>query len=174
MMILIESVIGNVREQSPEGLAIDVLDIDWFDTAKTIIRRKTRQGRELGIRKDSTPLEEGDILYRNESLAIIVEIKPTECIVFKPENYRDMGVICFEIGNKHIPIFINEAAEVIVEYENPLFHLLERFGYQPKKEERKLLKTHALKVNRHGTGYHQKISIKNTAAHEPSINIIAD
>lgn len=173
-MIRIERVIGNIKEHNLQGLEIDVLEIDWFDTAKTIIRKKTRQGRELGIRKNSTPLEEGDILYQDHAVAIVVEIKPTVCIVFKPKNYRDMGVICFEIGNKHIPIFINNAAEVIVEYENPLFYLLERFGYQPRKESRKLLKTHALKVNRHGAGYHQSIKIKNKATHEPTINIVAD
>lgn len=173
-MIRVERVIGNSNKQSIHGLEVDIIDIDWFDTAKTIIRKKTRCGRELGIRKDSTPLEEGDIVYRDHTVAIVVEIKPTDCIVFKPKNYRDMGVICFEIGNKHIPIFINEAAEVIVAYENPLFHLLQRFGYEPKRENRKLLRTHALKVNKHTADYHQRIKIKKEVTHEPLINLVAN
>ncbi|MFT2008536.1 hypothetical protein ACMA1I_07665 [Pontibacter sp. 13R65] len=71
-----------------------------------------------------------------------------------------MSTICFEIGNKHIPIFINEAAEVLVEFENPLYRLLERSGYEPRREVRKLLKTHALRVRRHGNNYTRKITIK--------------
>lgn len=91
---------------------------------------------------------------------IVVNIIPCECIVFKPGSFKDMGTVCFEIGNKHIPIFINEEAEVLVEFENPLYRLLERSGYEPRREVRKLLKTHALIVRRHGNNYTRRITIK--------------
>lgn len=158
-MIIIHKIIGQPHTVDiPAHLERDVLDIDWFDTSKTILRKTTRNGREIGIRKDSSPLLEGDILYKDDSCCIQVSIKPTECIIFQPRSHRDMAVICFEIGNKHIPIFINKEAEVVVEFERPLFRLLDRFGYNPKKETRKLLKTHSLKVNRHKAP--TKINIK--------------
>ena len=137
-----------------------MLDVDWFDTGKTTLRKRTRAGQEVGIRKNTIPLEDGDILYMDAERVIAVNILPCECIVFKPHNFREMGTICFEIGNKHIPIFINEENEVSVEFERPLYALLEKYGYQPQKEVRKLLKTHALVVRRHENKYNRVITIK--------------
>ncbi|GGK69597.1 urease accessory protein UreE [Rufibacter glacialis] len=159
-MILVEKILGNLAGTETNGRTVDVLDLDWFDTGKTTLRKKTRAGQEVGIRKDTTPLEDGDLLYLDQERAIAVNILPCECIVFKPQNFREMGTICFEIGNKHIPIFINEEAEVSVEFENPLYRLLEKYGYQPRREVRKLLKTHALTVRRHENKYNRVITIK--------------
>ncbi len=85
-----------------------------------------------------------------DDTAIVVHILPCECIVFKPADVREMGTICFEIGNKHMPLFLTDELEVIVAFEDPLFKLLERSGYAPRKESRQLLRTHALKVHGHG------------------------
>ncbi|EOZ91551.1 Urease accessory protein UreE [Indibacter alkaliphilus LW1] len=158
----------------PESVEEDTLELDWFETSKTIFRKTTRNGREIGVRKDSTPLEDGDILYLDESFSIRVRIKPTACIVFKPKSHKDMGVICFEIGNKHLPIFISDEGEVLVEYENPLFTLLDRFGYEPRKETRKLLKTHALRVNKHEFKTTARIKLKHKIQDESPINITAN
>jgi len=159
-MILVEKVIGKLTSTETDGRDVDLLDLDWFDTGKTTLRKRTRSGKEIGIRKDTVPLEDGDILYLDEERVIVVNILPCECIVFKPRNFREMGTICFEIGNKHLPIFINEEAEVLVEFECPLFRLLERYGYRPRREVRKLLKTHALVVRRHENNYNRKITLK--------------
>ena len=159
-MILVEKVLGNLSNTSIGTLPVDFLDLDWFDTSKTTLRKRTRAGQEVGIRKDTTPLEEGDILYMDQARAIVVNILPCECIVFKPSNFKDMGTVCFEIGNKHIPIFINNEAEVLVEFEYPLYRQLERYGYEPRREVRKLLKTHALRVRRHESNYNRTITFK--------------
>lgn len=159
-MILVEKVLGNLSNTSIGTLPVDFLDLDWFDTGKTTLRKRTRAGQEVGIRKDTTPLEEGDILYLDQTRAIVVNILPCECIVFKPNTFKDMGTVCFEIGNKHIPIFINNEAEVLVEFEYPLYRQLERYGYEPRREVRKLLKTHALRVRRHESSYNRTITFK--------------
>ncbi|GGK83303.1 urease accessory protein UreE [Rufibacter glacialis] len=159
-MILVEKVLGNLAGTDTNGRTVDFLDLDWFDTGKTTLRKKTRAGQEVGIRKDTTPLEDGDLLYLDQERAIAVNILPCACIVFKPKIFKDMATVCFEIGNQHLPIFINEEAEVLVEFENPLYRLLERSGYEPRQEVRKLLKTHALRVRRHENKYARKITIK--------------
>lgn len=150
-MILIEKVIGHTGQLSTENRTLDVLDIDWFDAGKSTFRKTTRSGVEVAIRKDTaTPLSDGDILFMDETTAIVVHILPCDCIVFQPADMREMGTICFEIGNKHMPLFLTDELEVIVAYEDPLFKLLERSGYAPRKESRQLLRTHALKVHGHG------------------------
>jgi urease accessory protein len=55
-MIRITETIGMPDKPIPDWVEKDILDLDWFDTSKTIIRKTTRKGREVGIRKSSTPL----------------------------------------------------------------------------------------------------------------------
>ena len=130
------------------GLQADILDIEWYEASKTIIRKNTRNQKEVAIRKSSRkPLENGDLLYVNEEFYIRLHIKPCDCIVIKPRNMREMGVICFEIGNQHIPIYIEDNNNLCVAYEAPLFALLQRAGYDATIEERQLLKTHVLRLN---------------------------
>ena len=130
------------------GREADILEIEWYEATKTIIRKHTRNGRELGIRKDTRkPLENGDLLYVNEEFYIELYIKPCDCIVIKPKNMREMGVVCFEIGNQHIPIYIDDENNLCVAYEAPLFALLQKAGYEATIEERQLLKTHVLRLN---------------------------
>ncbi len=45
--------------------------------------------------------------------------------------------ICYEIGNRHIPLFYEEN-DLLVPYEVPLHNLLKASGHQLKIEERKL------------------------------------
>ncbi len=130
------------------GLQADVLDIEWYEATKTIIRKNTRSGKELAIRKNSRqPLENGDLLYVDREFYIELYIKPCDCIVIKPKNMREMGIICFEIGNQHIPIYIDDSNNLCVAYEAPMFALLQRAGYEATIEERQLLKTHVLRLN---------------------------
>lgn len=148
-MIIVEEVVLHPSIENKTG---DTLEIEWYETTKTIIRRKTISGVEIAIRKNNRiPLADGDILWEDSERYITLVIKPCECIVFTPGSLREMGIICFEIGNKHIPIYIDDSNNVSVAYETPLFTLLERAGYRPRIETKKLLRTHMLRVHGHGS-----------------------
>lgn len=148
-MIIVEEVLS---DPSIENKTKDVFEIEWYETTKTIIRRATKSGVELAVRKNNrTPLADGDILWEDENSYITLVIKPCECIVFTPRSLREMGIICFEIGNQHIPIYIDDENNISVAYETPLFTLLDRAGYQPRIEVKKLLRTHMLRVHGHGS-----------------------
>lgn len=147
-MILIEE-LAAVADTAPEQR--DYLELEWYETDKTIIRRRTRDGTEIAVRrKNKVPLEEGDIIWQEGVRCIQVLIRPCACIVLKPASIRDMGIICFEIGNKHIPIYINEDGTVSIAYDHPLFESLSKAGYLPLIEYRKLLSSNRLKATVHG------------------------
>jgi urease accessory protein len=55
-----------------------------------------------------------------------------------------MASVCYEIGNKHLPLFY-EADQLLVPFEMPLYNLLLVQGYAVNQEERKLL--HPLKTS---------------------------
>jgi urease accessory protein len=154
-MILINSIQGNVQSFVPGARVVDLLQLEWFETNKKIMRRHTLGGREIGwkVVKGFPVLQEGDILWIDDHTVIAVSILPAEAIVLKPLSMLDMATICYEIGNKHLPLFIvNE--EVLVPYEDPLFRWMEAKGYQPLREQRVL--TNMLRSNvqphEHGSG----------------------
>lgn len=145
-MILVEEI---VTDPTPlEGLRADYFEIEWYETFKTIFRRKTKEGVEIAVRKKfRKPLDHGDILWKDEQSFIQVYIKPCDCIVFKPRSIREMGIICFEIRNMHIPISIGEDDLISVAYEGPLYALLEKRGYQPDIINKQLFDTHFFKMH---------------------------
>jgi urease accessory protein len=60
----------------------------------------------------------------------------------------EMASICYEIGNKHLPLFF-ENDELLVPFEMPLYKLLTAQGYGVKQEQRKLLQPLKTTVSPH-------------------------
>jgi urease accessory protein len=151
-MILARDIKGNIGTNIKEQHAaeLDFLELEWFDTERRIIRGFTVQGREIGFKNLSEdPLFDGDILFETEELRIVVRILPCPCLVVRPKNVLDMARICLEIGNKHIPVFINKDHEIIAAYENPLWEQLLRAGFTPTKEPRVIERTHTLRIHKY-------------------------
>ncbi|WP_083721247.1 urease accessory protein UreE [[Flexibacter] sp. ATCC 35208] len=154
-MILINSIQGNIKAVDMAARVVDPLQLEWFETGKKIMRRHTRNGVEIGwkVVKGLPVLQDGDILWMDENVVIAVSILPAAAIVLTPVTMLDMATICYEIGNKHLPLFIVND-EVLAPYEDPLFRWLEAKGYAPKQEQRVL--TNMLRSNvqphEHGSG----------------------
>lgn len=151
--MIIQQTIGNTKTYSIEGLEIDLLEIEWFETTKRIQRKRTNSGVEVAIKfiQEGQRLNQDDILYQDDKKAVVVNIKPCEAIVMTPSSLLEMGTICYEIGNKHLPLFIQND-QIMMPFEMPMFRWLEASGYKPEKQEIKLL--HLLKSNvaPHGHG----------------------
>ena len=137
--MLIQQKSGNINS-SPVNKNIDWLDIEWHETNKRILHKKTRSGKEVTMKflKENQNLTQGDILFEDAETIIVVDIQPCETIVVKPKTMFEMAAVCYEIGNKHLPLFFNED-ELLIVYESPLFNLLISLGYEVKKETRKMI-----------------------------------
>ncbi|WEK21688.1 MAG: urease accessory protein UreE [Candidatus Pedobacter colombiensis] len=151
--MIIQQVIGNTQTQSIEGLEVDLLEIEWFEATKRIQRRRTNAGMEIAIKftQEGQRLHQDDILYQDCKKVVVVHIKPCEAIVMTPASLLEMGTICYEIGNKHLPLFIQND-QIMMPFEMPMFRWLEASGYSPEKQKIQLL--HLLKSNvaPHGHG----------------------
>lgn len=102
-----------------------VLWIEWYESTRSLIRRKTDKGWVVQVEKSSKDIyDDGDIIFDNGSTHVEVKIKPCDTIVLNPRNIQETGKICFEIGNQHIPIFLNEQQEVMAAYDANLYNLL--------------------------------------------------
>ena len=136
----IKEKIGNLNSYNAGKRTIDLLCVEWYETAKRILHKTTTSGRSVSIRfmKESQQLMQDDIIFADDSLLIAINILPCEAIVIKPETMYQMAYICYEIGNKHLPLFYHEN-ELLIPYKAPIFHLLQVGGFSPKIENRKLL-----------------------------------
>lgn len=150
--MIINQTIGNLAENGTSK-QVDYLDLEWFETTKRIQRKKTRQGTDVAIKflREGQRLREGDILFEDEEKIIAVNILETEAIVMTPDSLLEMGTVCYEIGNKHIPLFIQDN-QVLLPFEMPMYRWLEASGFKPEKQTVKLLNLLKSNVEPHGHG----------------------
>ena len=92
----------------------------------------------------------GDIVYEDGSGLVVIDIKEADVIVIRPANMQEMAAICYEIGNKHLPLFYQDE-EILVAYEDPLFKFLQASGYKIEKAKRKLTSPIKTTVSPHGS-----------------------
>lgn len=136
--MIIEKILGNISELKNETRSIDEVYVDWFDVDKKILKKSSGKGKDIGIKLLSpTRLKDGDILYADHNEIVIITIPLCDVILIRPNTMEQMGRICYEIGNKHIPLFLNQG-EITVNFDEPLFKLLEKKGFNPNKTMRKL------------------------------------
>ncbi len=152
-MVLVKEIIGNRATTALNDLAIDLLEVEWFETTRKVQRLTTNDGMDIAIKllREGQRLRQGDIVYKDDEKAVLVHVRPCAAIVLNPSSMLQMGTICYEIGNKHLPLFIQDD-EVLMPYENPMFRWLEASGYAPQKQERQLLNLLKSNVEPHGHG----------------------
>ncbi|MBO9728648.1 MAG: urease accessory protein UreE [Chitinophaga sp.] len=151
--MIIESVLGNTADISIAHLETDLLQLEWFETTKRIQRKKTATGREIAIRfwREGQRLRQGDILVMDEQHAVVVDIIPSDAIVVTPRNLLEMGSVCYEIGNKHLPVFIQND-QVLLPFEEPIFRWLLASGYATEKQHTRLTNLLNANVQPHSHG----------------------
>lgn len=150
--MLIQQKIGHVDSYPINDKIVDWLVLHWFETNKRIQRKKTNAGKEVALRflQENPSLTQGDILFEDEQSIIAVEVLPCDCLIVAPTNMFEMASVCYEIGNKHLPLFF-ENEELLVPFEMPLYKLLMAQGYIVKQEQRKLLQPLKTTVAPHGS-----------------------
>jgi urease accessory protein len=151
--MIVRDVLGNIKESPVLFLKVDLLEIEWFEANKRIQRKTSNEGQEIAIKfmREGQQLHDGDIVFQDGQKMVVVFIKPCDAIVLKPSSMLEMGTICYEIGNKHLPLFIQDE-QVMMPFEMPMFRWLEASGYQPKKEFVQLLNMLKSNVEAHNHG----------------------
>ncbi|GAC1427331.1 MAG: urease accessory protein UreE [Flavisolibacter sp.] len=151
-MIIMEK-LGRLSEFSLQGKKMEWVHLEWFETSKRIMQKITTEGRPVNMKflKENPNLSKDDVLYLDTDVIIVVDIKPCDVIALYPTSILQTAALCFEIGNKHLPLYFDENV-FLTPFDAPLFLLLTKAGYSPSKENRSLL--HALKTSvlPHGNG----------------------
>ncbi|MGN0552354.1 MAG: urease accessory protein UreE [Oscillospiraceae bacterium] len=130
--MIAEKIIGKLGETTKK---VDTVTIDWFERNKKLLRKTTSSGEEIGI-KVETPLNEGDILFEDEERVIAVEIAPCDLVSVSVSSMKEMGRLCFELGNRHLSLSIADDC-VKCPFDEPTFEYLKRLGFAAEKTHEK-------------------------------------
>ncbi|MGA2517942.1 MAG: urease accessory protein UreE [Thermodesulfobacteriota bacterium] len=106
-MILIEQKIKLTDLHPLDGLERDTIVLGWEERRKPRQRLTTKKGSEIALALPTgTILKDGDILYLDDRCYVTVEEAKEDVIVISPEDMAEGAAIAYEIGNRHLPISI--------------------------------------------------------------------
>ena len=149
--MLIKEKIGQLKDFDASVHSIDWLLIEWSETSKRILHKKTSGGREVHLKflKENPNLQQDDVLFIEKDVLIVVDIIPTDVMILKPSSMHDMAMLCYEIGNKHLPLYYEDDM-LLMPFEEPLFRWLMASGFKPEKQFMKLHNPLRTSVTAHG------------------------
>ena len=133
MIKLISSeILGSLKDKNYDG-TVDYVDFEWYEVNKKIHLKKSRGGQEIGIRFGDFVLHHGvkqdDILAIAGRTIYAVNILPCEAIKISVEDVQMLPKICYEIGNRHAPLFYGDGHKVLLTpYNLPMFEMLNNLG----------------------------------------------
>ncbi|NLR61394.1 urease accessory protein UreE [Chitinophaga polysaccharea] len=151
--MIVEKIAGNIASTVTGNRKVDLLQLEWYEMTKRIQRKHTQDGLEIAIKflKEGQRLQHGDILYMDDEKVVVVDILPSDAIVVTPRSLLEMGSICYEIGNKHLPVFIQND-QVLIPFEEPIFRWLAASGYDTVKAHTRLTNLLNANVQPHSHG----------------------
>lgn len=138
--MLIKSRLGNLATFHDEGRAIDRLQLEWNETERPRLLKRTGSGREVALdfTAEAQPLKQDDVLYADDRCLVVVEVIPCEVIVLQLSSVHQVATASYQIGSRRLPLFYEENT-LLVPYDTAAYRLLQEAGFEPQLQKRKLL-----------------------------------
>lgn len=136
--MILNKVIGNINDGFLFPIEkIELVELAWEDMGKRRLRKQTSARRDVGIvRNQKEPFMDGDILYFDEGTAIVLRLQETEVLVMEPRGIKEMGAVCYHLGNRHMPVLILDEF-VICPYDRTLLPFMEKIGVKYCRDKRR-------------------------------------
>ncbi|GGI99486.1 urease accessory protein UreE [Alicyclobacillus cellulosilyticus] len=136
--MILEARVGHVSTHPLDGRTVERIRLSSHDLAKRLLRVTTDAGREVGIRlPEGTELRDGDILWMDDRVAIVIDVLPEELLVVGPRSLREMGEVAHQLGNRHIPVQFADDL-LLVQYDYLVERLLQELEVPYRRETRKV------------------------------------
>lgn len=102
------------------GRAVDWVDIAW-DQCRSTLKARSRGGEEVRVLLPrGQTIRHGDVLFEDESRAIVVNVMPCELIVARSDDRRVFAELAWELGNLHWPTQVTDDELLFVEDESAM------------------------------------------------------
>lgn len=138
MNLIIQDILDIDTSINPQA-QLDYVLVQWFEAERNLLRKTSTGGRDIALRlfKEGQRLYHDCILYADNKLVIRIAIEPCAVMVLSPQTLPEMARACYEIGNKHTPLFL-DGDELLLPYDEPLFAWLDAAGFAPQRDVRRL------------------------------------
>lgn len=174
--MIVSKPIGTLADAAFQNKTVDYLDLEWYIVHKAIERRKTRGGMDIGIRMDDATKQRGfhqdDVLFEYGERIVCVNILPCDCIAVHVNTYTQAVKLCYEIGNRHAPLFYgDDDHEFLTPYEAPMMVLIEKLGLAPQARQGCLIPSQRISSAQghgHSHGHTHEHSHEHTHSHDHS------
>lgn len=142
--MIANTILGNTRDPKWQDYSVDTLDLEWYELNKKILRKITQNNIEVGINllQDKESLQDGDIVSIDKNSLIAINVKACECIAIKAKSHLELARACYEIGNRHAALFIDEhdSSVLLLAMDKPIMQMLGKIGAEPKAVAARLIK----------------------------------
>jgi len=125
--MIVDKVLGNIHEKKPEKTLV-MVSFEWFETEKYRQIKEAKDGTMIGLHV-SKGIRDGDIIAETKKKAYIAEIVPAKVIKIPISSLEEMGRVCFELGNRHLPVKIADRC-ITVPHDDPTFLHLLKHGFR--------------------------------------------
>lgn len=133
--MIFEHILDAIPKSEYPRYQISYVDVEWDDAFKKIHKTKLSNGMEIGIKLGDYILKRGlrtgDVLYKDNSEAVIVRIMPCKVlsIICNPKDAHTIAKLCYEIGNRHAALFAGDRdAEFFTPYNPQMLELLSKIS----------------------------------------------
>jgi urease accessory protein len=149
--MIIHHKIGHLGDFAVNARSVEWIAMEWHETSKRILNKHTSTGREVVLKflNGHSGHKQDDVVFEDEFSVILIEVNPCKAIAVKPANFYQTAALCYEIGNKHLPLFY-ENDMLLIPYDAPLFRWLNASGYYAEIRNVKLLHSLKTSVMAHG------------------------
>lgn len=136
--MLVTEIIARKGEYSADHDKVEYLSLSWEELRKRRLRAVSNLGRTVDILlQEGDLLRDGDLLAVGSDRPLVVKLVPEKVLVMKAETPAEFGLICYELGNRHLPAWIGQD-EVLVLDDPVLPSFLIKQGIAFTTEERVL------------------------------------
>lgn len=121
--MILDKILGNIKDMEDIHCHVERIYLESDELLKRVLRVTSDHGHEYGISlPKGSEMRDGDILFNDGHNMVVISVKEDDVIVITPRDINEMGEVAHNLGNKHLPVQI-EDGKIIIQYD----YLAEKF-----------------------------------------------
>lgn len=136
--MILDKILGNIKDMEKIDCHVERVYLESDELLKRVLRVTSDHGHEYGISlPKGSEMRDGDILFNDGHNMVVVSVKEDDVIVISPRDINEMGEVAHNLGNKHLPVQI-EDGKIIIQYDYLVEKFLQDLGVNFARKNMKL------------------------------------